>query len=159
MTEPIGIDRALAWAEEAGIPPEEVGLVSRLLRVNMFVEQLLEQIVEPHGISVADSMVLASMRRGRSSPVELCRVLRRTTGGMSLTLDRLVAAGWVKRVPDPADRRRIIVKLTPKGRRKSENIHRALHGWEDGLGLTPAEDDEIGRVLDHVALLLAGSPD
>src|SRR5699024_11814120 len=77
----------LAWAEEAGIPIEDIGMVARLLRINMFVEQLLEEIVEPHGISVSDSMVLANMRRGTTSPVGLCRILNRTTGGMSLTIE------------------------------------------------------------------------
>ncbi len=150
------IDPELAWTEDAGIPVEEIGLVARLLRINMMVDQLLENLVEPLNTSVADAMVMASMRRGRSSPVELCRVLGRTTGGMSLTLDRLVGAGWVKRVPDPADRRRIIVKLTPKGMKKSEAFHRALHDWEDRLPMSMVDDEEIGAALDRLALLMEG---
>src|SRR5699024_11687616 len=122
----------LAWAEEAGIPIEDIGMVARLLRINMFVEQLLEEIVEPHGISVADFMVLANMRRGTTSPVGLCRILNRTTGGMSLTLDRLVAAGWGDRVPDPDDRRRIVVELTPEGYAKSQAINDDQPDREDG---------------------------
>lgn len=151
-------DPSLAWADDVGIPLEEVGMVTRLLRINMLVDQLLHEVIEPHQISVADSMVLASMRRGRTSPVDLCRVLGRTTGGMSLTLDRLVGAGWVKRVPDPEDRRRIIVNLTAKGRKKSESIHAALHEWEDALPTDVAEEADIGTVLDRVALLVAMRP-
>src|SRR5699024_5868993 len=143
----------LAWAEEAGIPIEDIGMVARLLRINMFVEQLLEEIVEPHGVSVSDSMVLANMRRGTTSPVGLCRNLNRTTGGMSLTIDRLVAAGWVDRVPDPDDRRRIIVKLTSEGLAKSQAINDDLHAWEDSLPIDRNSVDSIGHVLDEVAML------
>lgn len=144
----------LAWAKQANIPPSEVGMVARLLRINMFVEQLLEEIVEPHGISVSDSMVLANMRRGTTSPVGLCRNLNRTTGGMSLTIDRLVSAGWVDRVPDPDDRRRIVVNLTPEGLAKSQAINDDLHAWEDRLPIDEERSDEIGVVLDEVAMLL-----
>lgn len=145
----------LAWTREAGIAPEDVGMVTRLARINMLVGQLLDDLMEPLGVSVADSMVLGSMRRGRTSPVDLCRVLGRTTGGMSLTLDRLVKAGWVKRVPDPEDRRRIIVKLSAKGLKKAEAINRVLYEWEDALPTSRKEEDEIGAVLDRVALLVA----
>ncbi len=149
------LDPGLAWTREAGIPPEEVGMVTRLARINMLVGQLLDDLMEPLGVSVADSMVLASMRRGRTSPVELCRVLGRTTGGMSLTLDRLVKAGWVKRVPDPGDRRRIIVKLTAKGLKKAESVNAALYEWENALPTPRQEEDAIGAVLDRVALLVS----
>lgn len=149
-----GVRPTLAWAEEAGIPVEEVGMVARLLRINMFVEQLLDEIVAPHGISVADSMVLANMRRGTTSPVGLCRNLNRTTGGMSLTIDRLVAAGWVDRAPDPNDRRRVIVKLTDEGLAKAQAFNDDLHAWEDSLPIDDESIDSIGHVLDEVAMLL-----
>ena len=116
---------------------DEVGLVARIVRLNMLVTRVLDDLVEPHQISVQDFLVLASIRRGRNSPVELCKLLGRTTGGMSLTLDRLVTAGFVDRRPDPGDRRRIIVELTPAGRGKAELINQALHEWESGLRLTP----------------------
>lgn len=148
--------RDAAWNVEVGIPEEEVGLLARVVRLNMVVTQVLDELVEPHGIGVADYLVLASMRRGVTSPVDLCRVLGRTTGGMSLTLDRLVGTGWVTRRPDPGDRRRIIVELTPQGRETSEAVNRALHGWEEELALAPAERTKVEGDLDRVTRLLGG---
>ena len=151
-----GANPANAWSAEAGIPEEEVGLITRVVRLNMLVTRVLDDLVEPHDISVADFLVLASMRRGSSSPVELCKVLGRTTGGMSLTLDRLVSAGWVARRPDPGDRRRIIVELTGPGRSKAEVINRALHDWEAALDLTPEMQEKIEDDLDEVTGLVVG---
>lgn len=152
MTDPID-----GWSAEAGIPEAEVGLLTRVVRLNMLVTRVLDGLVEPHGISVSDYLVLALMRRGRSSPVELCQVLGRTTGGMTLALDRLAAAGWVERRPDPRDRRRIIVELTAEGRTKAEDVNRALHDWEATLGLTPERRAEIERDLVAVTGVVVGA--
>lgn len=144
------------WSAEAGIPEGEIGLLTRMVRLNMLVTQVLDDIVEPHKITVSDFLVLASMRRGSSSPVELCKVLGRTTGGMSLTLDRLVTAGWVDRQPDLADRRRIIVRLTAEGRRKAEIINQALHDWQADLGLTSETQARIEANIDAVTNVVVG---
>lgn len=145
-----------AWPAEAGIPESEVGLLARVVRLNMLVTQVLDGLVEPHDITVPDYLVLASIRRGRSSPAELCTVLGRTTGGMSLTLDRLASAGWVGRRADPSDRRRIIVELTAAGRAKAEVVNGALHDWEAALGLTPQVRAEIEHDLDAVTRVVVG---
>jgi DNA-binding MarR family transcriptional regulator len=145
-----------AWSAEIGIPEAEVGLLARVVRLNMLVTRVLDDLVEPHGISVADYLVLASVRRGRSSPVELCRVLGRTTGGISLTIDRLVASGWVVRKPDPGDRRRIVVALTRRGRAKAEVVNRALHEWEAALDLPAAAQAKFEADLDEITGLVVG---
>lgn len=36
-----------------------------------------------------------------------------TTGAVTAVIDRLVKAGYVERLPDPVDRRKVIVQLTP----------------------------------------------
>ena len=147
-----------SWSAEAGIPEIEVGLLTRVVRLNMLVTRVLDDLVVPHGITVSDYLVLALMRRGRSSPVELCSILGRTTGGMSLTLERLVTAGWVARRPDPRDRRRIIVELTDAGRTKAEVVNQALHDWEAALGLTPEAQARIEADLAAVTDVVAGVP-
>jgi DNA-binding MarR family transcriptional regulator len=46
-----------------------------------------------------------------------------TTGAMTSRLDRLERAGLIRRTPDPADRRGVLVHLTPRG---SKVARRAL---------------------------------
>ena len=144
-----------SWSAEAGIPEDEVGLLTRVVRLDMLVTRVLDALVEPHGVTVSDYLVLALVRRGRSSPVELCRVLGRTTGGMSLTLDRLVTAGWVERRPDPGDRRRIVVRLTAAGQARARAVNRALHDWEAALDLTAEEQAKIEDDLVGVTEVVA----
>jgi DNA-binding MarR family transcriptional regulator len=49
---------------------------------------------------------------GPATAGELARRVNLTTGAASRMIDRLHAAGYVRRVPDPADRRRVRVEPT-----------------------------------------------
>src|SRR5262245_36542032 len=51
-------------------------------------------------------------RAGALAPTELARALGFTTGGVTTVIDRLEQAGYARRRPDPADRRRVIVEAT-----------------------------------------------
>jgi DNA-binding MarR family transcriptional regulator len=120
------------------------------VRLNVVVDEVLERITGSHGITPADYLVLAVVRRSphhRSSPTAICGVLGRTTGGMSLALDRLAAAGWLRRLPDPSDRRRVVVEATEDGVRLATEVNTALHDWEASLGTTPIQRERIGRAL------------
>jgi DNA-binding MarR family transcriptional regulator len=137
------------------------GLLTRLARLELLVGRALDTITAAAGVATADYMVLGVVRRspdGRSSPTAICEVLGRTTGGMTLALDRLEAAGWVRRRRDPADGRRVVVELTPAGLALATQINDALHRWERSLGVGEAEARRIVRVLDEVADVLAAHP-
>jgi DNA-binding MarR family transcriptional regulator len=45
---------------------------------------------------------------------DLARTSGLTTGAVTAVLDRLEKGGWVRRKPDPGDRRRVVVELTDK---------------------------------------------
>lgn len=136
------------------------GLLGGIVRLNLAVTRVLEEITGRHGLPMADYLVLGVIRGapgGRSAPTAIAEVLGRTTGGMTLTLDRLVAAGWVVRSPDPADGRRVVVELTDVGRRLALEVNADLHRWERGLTLPGARDavvrwvDELTLAVDHHA--------
>lgn len=114
------------------------GLLGAIVRLNLAVSQVLEEITGAAGVALADYLVLGVVRGapdGRSAPTAICETLGRTTGGMSLTLDRLEAAGWLRRSPDPADRRRVVVELTPAGLALATSVNGRLHEWEASLEL------------------------
>lgn len=134
--------------------PPEPGLLGQLTRLTLLVEGELERIAASHGVAYADYLVLGVVRRspgGRGRPTDMCAVLGRTTGGMTLTLDRLETAGWVRRSPDQADRRRIVVSLTAEGQRLAEAVNADLHGWEQRLALETADR---AAALQALALLV-----
>jgi DNA-binding MarR family transcriptional regulator len=51
-------------------------------------------------------------RAGQLGAGEIARQTGLTSGAVTALLDRLERAGYVRRLPDPADRRRILVRLT-----------------------------------------------
>lgn len=55
-----------------------------------------------------------------------------TVGGTSKLVDRIEAAGYCRRRPNPGDRRSSIIELTPAGRRL---LARATRAFEDELEL------------------------
>lgn len=64
-----------------------------------------------------------------------------TLGTMSITIDRLVRHGLVVRAPDPADGRRVLLRLTGAGARVSE-AHSVLDPdlVDQLVGTLPADD-------------------
>ncbi len=126
------------------------GLLGHVVRLNVAVDRVLNETVGASGISVADYLVLGVVRRSpdhRSAPTAICEVLGRTTGGMSLTLDRLESADLVRRLPDPGDRRRVVVEATTTGIDLAKRVNADLHAWEDSLGLSDDERATLARVI------------
>jgi DNA-binding MarR family transcriptional regulator len=56
---------------------------------------------------------------GRISAGELAAQAGLTTGSMTAVVDRLEAKGYVRRVHDPADRRRVLLEVTEELRRRA----------------------------------------
>ena len=110
--------------------------MARLVALQVVAGQQLEAVAAEHGVGLGDYLVLGVVRRsagGACAPSTICEVLRRTSGGMTLTLDRLQAAGWLTREPDPDDRRRVVVRLTEAGGRLAVAVNESLHEWERTL--------------------------
>ena len=71
------------------------------------------------------------------------------------TINELADQHLVERAPDPADRRRNIITITPAGRRQLRRLDKQLTRIQDELlaALSPDERDQLAallrRVLDH----------
>jgi len=108
------------WAQERpDIDTSPVAVVARIGRAARFLDNGMDAYFEQHGISRPSWDILATLRRSgppfRLSPTDLYRAVMRTSGAMTRRIDTLERAGWVTRAPDPADRRGIVVALTPAG--------------------------------------------
>ena len=60
------------------------------------------------------------------TPVELKTVLSVDPGAMTRMLDRLACKGWIERLPNPADKRGVLVQLTPDGATLCEQCHQVV---------------------------------
>jgi len=147
------------WAADLGLPAD-VGILARLVRLQLLLQRVLDDLAGAAGVSAADYLVLAVVRRSpdqRATPGRIAEILDRTSGGMSLALDRLEKAGWLRRSADPADRRRVVVELTPEGLAVATRVNADLHAWEESLGLSPTQQRDTARVVDRLLTLFARS--
>lgn len=108
------------WAEERpDLDARPMGIVGRILRLSMLLEARAESALAPFGLSVWQFDVLATLRRfgtpHRMSPKQLMGEVMLSSGAMTNRIDRLEGEGWVRRLPDPNDRRGVLVELTTEG--------------------------------------------
>ncbi|HTX81297.1 MAG TPA: MarR family transcriptional regulator [Streptosporangiaceae bacterium] len=94
------------------------------------------------------AFVLARVYAGSSESAALTRALAISKQAVSQLIDTMVMRGYLERTPDPDDRRRMVLSLTPRGEEA------ATVSWQAAT----AVDDELTRRLtpDGVAALRAG---
>ncbi|MGW4799032.1 MarR family winged helix-turn-helix transcriptional regulator [Nonomuraea sp. NPDC004297] len=95
--------------------------------------------------TLEDSGPASQATLGRRSGIHL--------SDMVATVNDLADGGLVERAPDPADRRRNIVSLTPAGRRQLRRLDRRLAECQDEL-LAPLSPEERQQFTDLLSKLL-----
>jgi DNA-binding MarR family transcriptional regulator len=81
-------------------------------RATDVVDELMCQLL---GVNRTDARCLDILdQHGSMSAGDLAEASRLTTGAITAVVDRLERAGLARRVPDQADRRRVLIELTPK---------------------------------------------
>ena len=94
------------------------------------------------GINRTDARCLDILdQRGRMSAGQLAQEAGLTSGAITAVLDRLARAGYVQRIDDPADRRRVLVELTQKAREISEDLFGGLRDLWMPLSERFSDDD------------------
>ena len=76
------------------------------------------------------ALFLSVDRRSGSRLTDLAEHTRLTKQAMMSMVDDLEARGYVRRVPDPADARAKLVRLTANGRRAAAECRRAVQSLE-----------------------------
>ena len=115
------------WAaERPDLDASPMGIIGRISRLSLVVEKELEPVFAQSDLNHWSFDMLATLRRAgapyRLSPTELFRSMMVTSGTMTNRIDRLAEKGLVRRVPDPEDRRGILVELTEQGRELIDSV-------------------------------------
>ncbi|MDN5586399.1 MAG: MarR family transcriptional regulator [Brevibacterium sp.] len=149
------VDRIVAaWRHER--PDLDVSPMEVLSRVSRLARQLdlaRKSSFSEYGIEGWAFDVLSALRRSgepyQLSPSTLLQETLVTSGTMTNRIDRLVTAGWVERLPDPGDRRGVLVRLTADGRATVDSALADLLVKErEILGdLTPAGRRKLASLL------------
>lgn len=86
-----------------------------------------QQLADKLGINATDYQVLNILDlRGSALPGELARLTGLTTGGVTVALDRLEKAGFVRRERNPRDRRSVIVRPVPAKMRRIMALYKPI---------------------------------
>lgn len=148
-----------AWSRERqDLDLAPVAVFSRVSRLARHLDLERRQAFARHGIELWEFDVLAALRRAGEpyelSPGRLLRETLVTSGTMTNRIDRLAARGHVERLPDPADRRGVLVRLTTEGRAAVDGAFAALLDAESAL-LTVLPETERVQLATLLRRLLA----
>jgi DNA-binding MarR family transcriptional regulator len=114
-------DLVVAWrAQRPDLDVEPMQVLSRISRLARHLDIARRGAFADHGLESWEFDVLSALRRQgppfQLTPGALLRATLVTSGTMTNRIDRLAAAGLVRRKPDPRDKRGVLVTLTGQGR-------------------------------------------
>jgi DNA-binding MarR family transcriptional regulator len=91
------------------------GVLRSLRRVNLQGSFFGQTVAIRFGLTESDIEALEVLiDSGAATAGRLSELMGLTTGAVTRVIDRLEQAGYVRRVPDPTDRRRVIVEVVPE---------------------------------------------
>lgn len=128
-------------------------MTARISRVGLHIARRQEETFDRFGLNRGEVGVLSALRfarpRQQLSPTRLFKGLMLSSAGITSRLDRLEQRGYVKRKPDPADRRGVLVELTAAGRDVLDRAVDANSGREKALlkTLTKQEQRMLAALL------------
>ena len=123
-----------------------------------------EQARAEYGLSATGKQALAVIEGAREAlePSVIAERLIITTGSMTSILDTLERAGLVRRMPHPADRRKLLVDVTDEAIAIVDELLPSLHQRERTIiddALTAAEQRTLIALLAKVQASLAEHAD
>jgi DNA-binding MarR family transcriptional regulator len=137
---------------------EVEGIVDRIGGIARRLNRTLDETLAEFGLDHAEHRVLSILAQGgpphQSTPGRLAKRMELSSGAMTNRLDRLEEADLVRRLPDPDDRRGVLVELTEHGR----DVYRSAVGVQAkkealfASALTTAEKTRLNALLRRLML-------
>jgi DNA-binding MarR family transcriptional regulator len=161
MVRPLGlpydpIERAgETWEHHFG-PASAMRAATSVFRVQQILLARFDEALRPHELTFAryEVLVLLTFSRTGELPLKVIgsRLMVHPTS-VTNAIDRLVAAGYVDRRPNPADGRGVLAGITDRGRAVVQQATDALTALDFGLGDLPdAERQTLFEILKRVRL-------
>jgi DNA-binding MarR family transcriptional regulator len=109
-------------ADPTAIPPPVTTADRIVLEIRKFIAAAIffnTRAAEKAGIGLTDMQMLHMLQlHGPSTPSRLAEWTGLSSGGVTVALDRLEKSGYVRRGPNPGDRRSLLITLVPGRLRK-----------------------------------------
>lgn len=140
------------WGE--GSRADAMATATSVMRVQQLLLARFDTIAGRHGLTFARYeclVLLAFSREGRLSMSRIGERLMVHPTSATNIVQRLVAQGFVERVPNPQDRRGAFAVVTDAGRAAMEAVTADLEAADFGLGmLGPEQHDALFSLLREV---------
>jgi MarR family 2-MHQ and catechol resistance regulon transcriptional repressor len=127
-----------------------LGVWVKLQRASASFHKKNAEHLKNFGITAAQYAVIECLGHlGSLNMGELCKKMLVSGGNMTVVVDNLVKEGLVERVPSDGDRRAIIVRFTPKGKKIFDDsfVKHANYLTEMASVLTNQEQEDLARLL------------
>ncbi|WP_144755935.1 MarR family winged helix-turn-helix transcriptional regulator [Curtobacterium pusillum] len=161
---PDAVDRVLAqWAKERPeLDVSPMALIGRISRAEAILDRRIAAVLAEHDLLPGEFDLLAALRRAgtphRLTVGEILASTMVTSGAITNRLNRLVVKGLVTRETDPANRRSVIVALTPQGL-AAVNDALVSHVENERQLLAALDDDERSQMIGLLRKFLEGLGD
>jgi DNA-binding MarR family transcriptional regulator len=130
------------------------GVIAALRSLNRQAVLFTDAVADRLGIAGTDVECLEVLVSGGSVTAgQLADATGLSTGAVTRMVDRLVQSGYVRRNPDPTDRRRVIVEITPE---RADTIRPLFASLETAIraGIDRYSDEQLAVALDVVQTAL-----
>lgn len=139
-------------ANGPSLSKQRLRLWIRILRAARAIEaEVRERLRVEFGVTLPQFDVMAALQREPQGMKmsELSRFLMVSNGNVTGIIDRLVDDKLVTRKAPEADRRAIVVRLTPQGAAQFAAMAKAHEGWVNRL-LSEFDQTEAATVIHHL---------
>ena len=119
------------------------------------------QAADKAGISLTDMQMIHTLQLyGPSTPTRLAAATGLSSGGVTVALDRLEKGGYIRREPNPADRRSLLIHIIPTRLLKLRGIYEKVEAeTRRSLSTLPRADlDAVIRFFDALISARTSSP-
>jgi DNA-binding MarR family transcriptional regulator len=134
-----------AKADLSRVPPPITTADRVVLEIRKFIAAAIffnTQAAEKAGLGLTDMQMLHMLQLyGPSTPSRLGKWTGLSSGGITVALDRLEKAGYVRREPNPEDRRSLLIMLIPARLRKIAAMYEGVENETRRLLATLPEGD------------------
>jgi DNA-binding MarR family transcriptional regulator len=155
--------RLVAAYVAAGADESVQRVITAVHRVSRRLNQWYDQQLADLDVSGGEWTVLSELARAdgdQLTPSQLARATHVAPSSMTHRLDRMVERRLVERNPDPSNRTRVLVNLTPQGWELYGSTIRESNLVESDLmrGLTSQQVEYLAHLLEELLAGLDSSP-
>lgn len=139
----------------------DVAIYILMRTCNIMMSERAGRLLEPHGLTAMGyitMMALYSRPGNLANPSELSELTGETRGNMTRICDDLVDKGWMHRVPNAEDRRRVDLSLTDAGMALLNSVAPDMRAQADAFyerAFTKTEKATLQQLLTKFSVALA----